>query len=268
MVALESGIFGGWEMHRFLDGTTLGVMGSAFVAALLCVLPMTAHLFPLWIVSNGLHIADTLFHEMGHASFAWLFGRPAVPMIFTLFGADQAGGMSMEWPRSWVVQIAAYAGLAWGCWKARENMPRLFVPLMVLSLLVFLLSFTEYTPLIGSYMGHGGAILMGGFFLFRAWVYLDARGPFERWLNAFFGFFLTLFNFHFAWNLAFDTEFGAHYNQHVAFGITHNDFVKVAEIVPGWSQWGVAIFTIFLAVATMLGALALAIRLEENFYEI
>src|SRR5277367_2959407 len=103
-------------MGDFLDRTTLFIMVSAFIVALLALLPATRDMFPFWVIAAGLHICDTLFHELGHTLFAWLFGRPAVPMIFTLFGADQAGGMTIYREHSWFVQIGAFLALAYGCW--------------------------------------------------------------------------------------------------------------------------------------------------------
>jgi hypothetical protein len=107
-------------------------------------------------------------------------------------------------------------------------------------------------------MGHGGSTLMGGFLLCRAWIYYDARNDYERWLNALFGFFLILWNFYFSYGLAFDADAQADYNDHVAFGITHNDFRVMAMMIPGWSVRGIGLFTMGLCVIVMLLSLPAA----------
>ncbi|MEJ0009453.1 MAG: hypothetical protein WDN72_02350 [Alphaproteobacteria bacterium] len=253
-------------MSHLLDRATLLTMTSAFIVALLCILPGTRGQFPVAIIAAGLHIGDALFHEMGHTVFAWLFGRPAIPMIFTLFGADQAGGMTLQWNYSWPVQVAAFAVLAYACYRAREDMPVLFLPAIVFSLFIVLVAVTGYAKLVIAFMGHGSSILVGGFLLFRAWIYLDSRSAYERWLNALFGFFLTLYNLSFSYGLAFKGD-AQDYSEHVAFGIAHNDFMVMATLVPGWSVHGIGIFTVLYAAFSMIGSLVAAIYLRSDFRE-
>lgn len=254
-------------MASLLDRETLLIMISAFALAVLCILPDTCRHFPFWIIAAGLHVADTLFHEMGHTIFAWLFGHPAIPMIFTLFGADQAGGMSMRWDRNWFVQIGAFAMLGYACFWLKENGPRLFIPMLAFSVAIVLVALFGNHEMVISYMGHGGSIAMGGFFLYRAWIYLDARNAYERWLNALFGFFLTLYNFYFSYTLAFRGEARAAYEDHVMFGITHNDFSVIAMMVPGWTVPDVAKFTMFYAIAVIILAGVAAVFYSDAFDE-
>jgi hypothetical protein len=183
---------------------TLIVMSSALIVALLAISPTTSVVFPFYIAAAGLHMADTMAHEMGHTFFYWLFGQPAIPMIFTMFGADQAGGMSLTIGHSWFVQILVFLGLGYFCYRLRENGSFFWIPAVCFSLLILLLSFTSYPELIIAYMGHGSSIFLGGYLLFRAWVYVDWRSRVEHWLNALFGFFMTLSNFHFGYGLAYD----------------------------------------------------------------
>lgn len=248
------------------DRTTLLTAISAFLLAVLCIHPHTRGIFPLWVIAAGGHIADTLFHEMGHTIFNWLFGQPAIPMIFTLFGADQAGGMSMTFGRSWFIQIAVLAGLGYSCWQAKKSASALFIPALIFTGFIILVILLGYQQLIVLYMGHGGSILMGGYFLFRAWIYLDARNAYERWLNAFFGFFLILSNFGFAYGLAFDPYANSDYSDHVAFGVSHNDFMAMSLIVHSWSVKGIAIFTMGLCVASIIGSAICAVFLRDAFY--
>ena len=250
-------------MEQVFDRTTLFIMVSAFITALLCIFPQSCSIFPFWMMAAGLHIGDTLFHEMGHTVFAWLFGRPAIPMIFTLFGADQAGGMSLQWERIWFVQIAAFAVLGYGCYRAKRNASRLFIPAVIFSLLIVAAVLMDYGELVITYMGHGGAVLMGGFFLFRAWVYMDSRNQFERWLNALFGFFLTLCNLVFSYNLAFKGD--EEYSEHIAFSISHNDFKVISDMIPGWSVKNIGCFTIGYCIATIVVSFLLALWFRTTF---
>lgn len=253
------------DMLQLLDRTTIGIMLSAFAAALFCILPASRDIFPFWLMAAGLHIADTLFHELGHTVAAWLFGCPSIPMIFTLFGADQAGGMTLTWDRSWLMQLVAFAGLGYACYRARKNESWLLIPTAILNLFVVIIAFTKWYSLIIYYMGHGGSILIGGFFLFRSWIYLDARNAYERWLNALFGFFVIVSNFYFSYNLAFNSTAAGDYSDHVAFGITHNDFKEMAMAMSGWSVKGIAVFTMFYCMAAVIGSFLAAIRLGDKF---
>jgi hypothetical protein len=253
------------DMPQLLDRATLLMIISAFIVALLCVLPESRGIFPFWVIAAGANVADTLFHELGHTITAWLFGHPAIPMIFTLFGANQASGYSLYFQRSWFLQAGAFAALGIGCYWVKGNMPFLFIPAIVLTLIIIAVAFSGYDMLAISYMGHGGTIAMGGFFLFRAWIYLDSRNQFERWLNAFLGFFQIIYNMHFSYQLAFDWAAREVYSDHVDFGISHNDFWQMAMEVPNWSVKGIAIFTIGYCVMAIIGSFLLAVCLQDKF---
>jgi hypothetical protein len=251
-------------MSIITDVRTLAIMLSAFVLAVLCILPGTREIFPFWLIASGMHIAGTLFHELGHSLFFWLAGMPSIPMIFTLFGADQAGGMAMTFERSWLLQWLMFAALGGFCYWIRHHWERMFIPAVLFSLVVAALAFTPYYKVLPLFMGHGSAIVMGGFFLFRAWIYLDARNAFERWLNAFFGAFLVLYNMHFSYKLIAEDGALARYSEHVAFGIGHNDFVKITHILPVSVQ-GVAAIAICLCLAALVLSAWLAVLLRNDF---
>ena len=238
---------------------------SALMAVGLTLLPATKEMFPFWVIARGAFVADALFHEMGHTIFYWLFGHVAIPMIFTLFGSDQAGGMSMAMGRNWFLQILVFAALAYGVYWVKENWRALLIPYCLFSVLVTVAAFTKYTDVVIAYMGHGSSIAMGGFFLFRAWIYLDARNSYERWLNAFFGFYLTLSNMVFSYGLAFNTDARGDYSSHLAFGAGHNDFWNIAMVIPSWSVKGIAMFTIGYGVAMIIGSCVAAAFLDDYF---
>lgn len=232
---------------------------------MLCVLPATQGWGLVAIIAMGLNIADTLFHELGHALFYWLYGRPSIPMIFTIFGADQAGGMAMTWERSWLMQGLVLLLLATGCAWTKKFWPDAFIATVCVFLFVSLTAFTRFHGVIPLFMGHGGAMLMGGFFLFRAWIYLDARNGFERWLNAFFGSFLLLDNIYFCYRLFADPAALGQYAGHLAFGASHNDFVAITHIMHGWSVPGIALFGMIFGASIAVGAYIFALRLRNAF---
>lgn len=252
-------------MSALFDRATLLTIFSALIVVCLCLWPGIREIFPIWLIAKGAFVGDALFHELGHTIFYWLFGQPAIPMIFTLFGSDQAGGMAMAWDRSWFVQGAAFAFLAYACYWLRENIPGLFISMLIFSIIIVTLAFTRYTETVISFMGHGTSILMGGFFLFRAWIYLDARNAIERWLNAFFGFYLTLSNFMLGYNILYDPATRERYTGHQMFGAMHNDLVNVAMDVGSWSVLGVAWFMMVFSVFTIVSAFIMAVLLRDNF---
>jgi hypothetical protein len=199
-------------------------------------------MFPFWCIHLLGRVPDALFHEMGHTIFNWLFGVPAFPMIMTLFGSDQAAGLTMAGDRHWWLQITAFAVLGWCCFRLKENRSPLFIPAVCFSLAVTCIAFTPYYQVIILFMGNGGAAASGGWLLYRGMVDEDARGAFSRWINAFIGFFLLFHNLHFAYSLGFDAQAREAYTSHVAFGIADNDFQAIADRVWRWSVKGIALF--------------------------
>ena len=237
-------------MAAFLNRSTCVMLVSAIALTALTFLPATRDFTVFRIIALGMHVGDTLFHEIGHSLFHCLFGQPAVPMIFTVFGADQAGGMSMTFgERSHLFQFISLAAFAYGCKWLHDGDSYLFIPACVFGLVITAVSFTTYTQLIVAFMGHGTSVAMGGFFLYRAIIYLDARGDTERWLNAFFGFYLIGFNFNFAYGLAFDAAVRSEYSNLTMFGAGHHDLVMMTEELPHLSVEGAAIFMMAYCIA-------------------
>lgn len=255
-------------MNPLLNRSTIIMLITALTLVIACVLPETREYRVFGIIAMGMHVGDTLFHEMGHSIFHWLFGTPAVPMIFTIMGADQAGGLSMTFGEpNILVRLLSIAAAAYGCKWLKDRESGWFMPATIFTTLVVILGFTRYTDFIALYMGHGSSIAMGGFFLYRAVIYLDARGDFERWLNAFFGLYLIGFNFNFAYGLAFDPSIRAKYSDHAAFGAVHNDFYAMSEEIYGVTVPGVALFTMAYCAFTLLAALALSYYRRNDYSE-
>jgi len=253
-----------------LNRSTIIIIPTALALAIICILPATNHYFPIWPIAAGANIADTMFHEIGHSIFGWLMGVPNIPSVFTLFGTEQAAGLTLMWPRSWIVQVVVFAGLIYGCYWIYQNFPGWLWVAVSFTLLVIITAFTPYTKIPIFYMGHGGAIAMGGFFLFRAWANMAARNGYERWLNAFFGFFMILKNIYFAWLLT-DPDISEEYSSRLIGGISHHDFAAMHEIIHSWTVHGIALFTIFygvvMIIVSFLGAVYKGMEAEINVPE-
>lgn len=249
-------------MLQLLERKTLTIMSSAFLLALACVL----QIFPFWIMYplwGMLNVASTLFHELGHSIFMWLFGIPNVPAIL-LIGSDQASGVTMSLGgRHPMFQVTAILGLSYACYWVYENHKAFLYYIISFSLIILLAGFTSYYEPIISYMGHGSEILVGGFLLFKGWVYM-ARNTLERWINGFFGFSLTLRVINFSYNLVFDSQYRAKYSNSVVFGSSHNDFMSITQDIPSWTVEGIAIFTIFFAISMIMLAFSLAFYVVEE----
>lgn len=234
--------------------------------ALLCVLPVTQSILPFSLITRGAQLAEVMFHEMGHAIFGWAFGVPAIPSILTLFGSDQAGGFTLTFERVWLLQCVAWGVMAYGCyWLWQANDLYLFWPAAVISALMVPLAFWPHYTLIPMYMGHGGAMLAGGFFLYRGFLGLDARHMFEQGLNLFLGAFLLLHNAFFAWSLAFDAAAQADYTSQLIGGAVHHDFMAMHEEWFRLSVSGIAQATVGSAVLIALAAILLA-YIRRNDY--
>ncbi len=240
---------------------------SALAAAMLVTLPLIKPNFLVGVIYLAAHLADTMFHECGHAIFAWTMGHPAIPSILTLVGSGQASGVALMFDHSWIAQICAWAAMAYGCWRLWQGESRLLAMLAAaVSLALFALSFWYHNPVIWLYMGHGSSLLMGGFFLYRGLLDLSARSAFERWLNLFLGLFLLLDNGRFAWRLAFDDDARDDYSSITLFGASHHDFMAMSDEWFRLSVKGIAQFTVGYAIAMVLVTLALA-YLRRNDYE-
>ncbi len=244
---------------RLLDAQTLKVMGSGFAVAIFFLLPAVQHHFIGYILYRGLSVGDILFHEIGHAIFYWLFGKPAIPSILTAIGANMAGGYTMAMGYSRMVHAVALGALAYGCYVLYITRRMIFWLVLPLAVAIAVLGFGRYTEWIIAYMGHGTAILAGGVLLYRAWLDIIVSSEFERWCNAVFGFFITLNNANFARRLVFDGAFRGQYEN----APVEMDFIKMVDMPPFYSLSSIAWFTLVVAGVTIL----LSFLLAAYFYE-
>lgn len=232
--------------------TTILIIITALIVAILCINEHTRNTTPIWVVSMAAGFCDTMFHELGHAAFAWLFGVPAIPSIFTFIGREQASGLTLAFERSWVMQIAVLFTLITLCYGSYKREGFFFKHLLALTAFVLAIAILGWHEPIISFMGHGASIIIGCFFIFRALVNIQSRNIFERWLNAFFGIFMLVGNISFSWSLAFDSFARNDYGRGLIGGAIHHDFKQIAMTIPGGTIEGVAIFTIAFGLLCMV----------------
>lgn len=236
-------------LSTLLDRSNLIINAIATALVVACLHPEIRSLFPFWVIDAGAYFANTMFHEVGHSIFAWLFGMPSIPSVFTLFGREQAAGVALTFERNWFVQGASLLGMAYALYWVWNNEFRFwFWSLFALFIIVLALIFTPYTRILPIYMGHGSAMLVGAFFLFRGLVNMDSRNNYERWLNAFLGWYLLLQNMHFGWGLWKDLAKRAEYEN----AALNHDFSQLTQIMYGWSVEGIGQFTVFFGAALII----------------
>lgn len=143
-----------------LERSTLLIIFSSAFVAILAVLEATQHFMPISIISAGLNVGNTLFHELGHSLFGWLFGVPNLPAILTIFGADQAGGVTFMLERNLILQVLAIAGLAYICYRLKDDYSPLFIYALIFTIFILIIAVSGYYEMFVGYMGHGASILI------------------------------------------------------------------------------------------------------------
>ena len=246
----------------------LSVFISCFIMALILCLDVAGEYPVLRTLAIGMHYGDALFHELGHSIMAWLVGIPSIPSLLTLIGANQAAGFALMFDRNIAVQVMVLMGLAgWAIllWRDEEKFSAFcLIGLIILSIVISLIGLHEAMV---SYMGHGASIIMGGYLLYRALSrHPDVPNKLERWLNAFFGFYLILHSAIMSWRIVFDDIYRMKYTSHMVGGVTHNDFVAITEQLHSISIDMVCYFTMGLCILATLVAAVSAYR-KVVFYE-
>lgn len=167
----------------------------------------------------------TLFHEMGHTALAWVFGRPAIPKFDLRYGG---GFTSWEERKGLVLLIVAgaWAGLAW----SRRGNPLAMGLVLGGAALWALFAFAGGCDVVVLCAGHGGELILGGLFLWRALTGSSVVHDAERPLYAAIGMFVLLQAAFFAGGLLGGGEARAAYEAGKG-GILPNDFVQVADLV-------------------------------------
>ncbi len=166
----------------------LGVTHAGWKAAAVgFVMACALSFFPL--LSFVLHPFSTLVHEIGHTVVFWLFGYSAIPA----FDFGEGGGVTMtDYERSSLIVGAWGFGLLVLAWLQRER-KEIQAALLGAAVIYFLMYNTRGEHLAISLGGHGGEIVFGALFLYRALTGWGCKMDAERPLYAFIAF-MMLFN--------------------------------------------------------------------------
>lgn len=247
---------------------TLAMMGAALGLSVLGLWCANEPYFLAAIYARALHFVDALFHEMGHAVASWSLGGLAVPSVFTIIGSQNAGGVTLYLgPLRWGVQIGFAALLLYGAyWKGDHRWSWLLTLALAVVALAMVIRISGYADVFRTYMGHGGAVLVGGFLLCRAWEGSAMRSGTERFLNALAGCYILTANGWFAWKLAHDAVFRREYGDNLIGGAIHHDFVVLSEEL-GYAIPTLAWMHIIVVVIVALIALLIAFLQAEAAME-
>lgn len=250
------------------DIRTLAMMAAAVTLSVLGLWCVGEPYLPAVIYARALHFIDALFHEMGHAVASWSLGGLAIPSVFTIIGSQDAGGVTLYLgPMHWVAQaIFAVLLLYWAYWRGDHGRSWFMTLALAVAALLVVIRISGYADVFRAYMGHGGAVLAGGFLLYRAWNGAAMRHAAERGLNALAGCYILMANGWFAWKLARDAAFRMEYSGNLIGGAIHHDFVVLSEelgyTIPtlAWMHIGL-VMTVVLA-ATFLAFLHAEAEME------
>ncbi len=174
-----------------------------------------------------------LTHELGHAMFAWIFGRFAIPSFDFLFG----GGVTMIYDRAmgfeWfaTIALAILLILSW-----RNNLRMIW--LTGFSVVYLYLMCSHADEVLGIFMGHGSELIFAGIFLYRGISSYACSHEAERYAYMMLGAFMIFHAMGFAHGLLFDKYKIMEYYEGKG-GLLDNDFVRIAD-----DYWHVKLSTV------------------------
>ncbi|MFZ4540293.1 MAG: hypothetical protein ACOYNL_00600 [Rickettsiales bacterium] len=145
-------------MRHLLQPQTLLVMFTAAFAAIFGIYYAQENLL-FQIFFRILYFGETLFHELGHTLFFWLFGSAAIPSIMTAIGADKAGEVSLVIGEYKTLQWLAYGGMLYACYYCFNERRLLFYPILAFTILIVITSRTAAKEWLPIYMVQSGSIL-------------------------------------------------------------------------------------------------------------
>jgi hypothetical protein len=163
-----------------------------------------------------------LVHEVGHALFHWLFGRPALPTVNLLHG----GGITLFFEQSaWVIGLIylAIAAFAYLC----RFYPAMLVLTGVCTAVYTVCLATPTNMMLSVLMGHGMELVA-----IAACLYLCVSGRLcrfggDRSIYGMLGFFTLFCDLQFSWQLVRDENFRAWYEGGIG-NVIDNDFMILA----------------------------------------
>lgn len=144
----------------------------------------------VFVPATGFGYMTVFFHELGHTVVSWSYGRPAVPA----FDFANGGGVSMPIAgRSLILQGLVYvSGLGFAVFLFQAGAYALMAALLALMGVHALFVTGEHYEIPVNYMGNGGAVVTGCFFIYRAALnktLTESGQLMERCVNMIFGLF-------------------------------------------------------------------------------
>lgn len=198
-----------------IGNSELRILGFGLVAAIVIyAIPFTRFVLSAMV---------TLFHELGHAVFAWVLGYPALPAFDFVYG----GGFTHYGAFRLPIAIGIASLFAWGGWIFRRN-PRTLAVLGVLFALWLLAVTAEWRrELVMASAGHVFEFVLAGILFYQSLAGVGWKNPaLERPLGAFIAFFVQIHSMAFALKLRGDPDFLAWYREGKG-GMLMNDLEQV-----------------------------------------
>jgi len=144
----------------------------------------------------------TLVHELGHTVSAWAFGQPAIPGFDLVWG----GGITLHGEQKVWLLVPVF-----GAWIALLYHLRAHARALIWTVLALvayaLLALTPAHEVLILFMGHGGELLFGGLFVYRALSGQAVISPWERPLYATAGLYNVLSVAWFSLRLVRDPDY-------------------------------------------------------------
>ncbi len=208
-------------MTEVVDGqigrsAELQVLGIGLALAIVVyAIPFTRFVFSALV---------TLFHELGHAVVAWIFGYPALPAFDFVYG----GGLTSYGRFHLSIALAIAVGFGWAGWTFRRNRKTLALLVALFAIWLVLVSAEWRREMIMASAGHLFELILAGIFFYQALAGVGWRSPeLERPLGAFVAFFVQIHAMAFALRLRNDSSFLAWYRQGKG-GMLMNDLESIA----------------------------------------
>lgn len=187
------------------------------------------------------HVIGMAGHEAGHALSGWLLGMPSVPVPY----------LTLHFDYSWVAHVVVLVAVSAASLAAGRTRPWVAAAGLCLVVVCATLGALGLSAPVSTYLGNGGAVLLGGGLIVAAWTGAGA----DRALVAFFGFSMVFDALGLNVRLATDEAFRAAYSRPGGSGFGFdNDYVVIATQLPDLSVDRLAWVTVALAVVTLLVA--------------
>lgn len=206
----------------------------------------------LWMLHVGFSYIDTMFHEVGHVIFNWLYGYPSLPAFDFVHG----GGFAPSWDRSWIVQIGVWGGLGYLLYifYQERHMVLFFALGGFVAVGVLTSLFETLREAIVLFMGIGSSAVVGSLFMARGYHNVLLTRPAERWLNPFIGMHMVYGQIMIGWKLMYDPYFTQFYTAQKG-GHRFGDLHRIQDSFYGLSIdvvcWLVILFSLIATAVSM-----------------